>query len=69
MTGTGSLSEDDVSVKLITPAPHLICRGTEGGKLPTFKLTSTWRLCRGELDQLIASRIGMATVKDDEGAE
>ena len=36
------------------------------GKLPAFKLDGTWRFL--ELDQWIASRIGKATMDDDEGA-
>lgn len=34
-----------------------------------FNLGGAWRFRRGELDQRIASRIGKATVDDDERAE
>lgn len=38
------------------------------GELPAFKLGGTWRFRRGDLDQWIASRIGKAAVKGNDGA-
>lgn len=69
MTGTGSLSEDDISVKFITPTQCQVNRLVASIKLLTFKRGGWWRFRLGDLHNWVASRIGRAMVDDDEGAE
>ena len=62
------LTIDEVAACL-KAGKRTVYRLAASGELPAFKLGGTWRFRRGELDQWIASRIGKATVDDEEGAE
>lgn len=62
------LTIDEVAAYLKVSKRTIYCLAASG-KLPAFKLGDTWRFRRADLDQLIASRIGKATLDDGEGAE
>lgn len=62
------LTIDEVAV-FLKAGKRTVYRLAASGKLPAFKLGGTWRFRRSDLEKWIASRIGKATVDDDEGAE
>ncbi|TEF10815.1 helix-turn-helix transcriptional regulator [Pseudomonas aeruginosa] len=62
------LTIDEVAAYL-KAGKRTVYRLAAGGKLPAFKLGGTWRFRRCDLDNWIASRIGKATMDDNEGAE
>lgn len=62
------LTIDEVAA-FLKAGKRTVYRLAASGKLPAFKLGGTWRFRRSDLDKWIASRIGKATVDDDEGAQ
>lgn len=62
------LTIDEVAA-FLKAGKRTVYRLAASGKLPAFKLGGTWRFRRSDLDKWIASRIGKATVDDEEGAE
>lgn len=68
----GNQSDEILTIDEVTAflkaGKRTVYRLAASGKLPAFKLGGTWRFRRSDLDQWIASRVGRATVDDDEGA-
>ena len=62
------LTIDEVAA-FLKAGKRTVYRLAASGKLPAYKLGGTWRFRRSDLDKWIASRIGRATVDDDEGVE
>jgi excisionase family DNA binding protein len=62
------LTIDEVATYL-KAGKRTVYRLASRGKIPAFKLGGTWRFRRAELDQWIASRIGMVADDDVEGGE
>lgn len=62
------LTIDEVAA-FLKAGKRTVYRLAASGKLPAFKLGGTWRFRCSDLDKWIASRVGKATVDDDEGAE
>ncbi len=62
------LTIDEVAAYL-KASKRTVYRLAASGKLPAFKLGGTWRFRRSDLDRWIASRVGKATLDDDEGEE
>ncbi|MDD1150196.1 helix-turn-helix domain-containing protein [Pseudomonas sp. TNT2022 ID357] len=62
------LTIDEVAA-FLKAGKRTVYRLAASGKLPAFKLGGTWRFRRSDLEKWIASRIGKATVDDDEGVE
>lgn len=62
------LTIDEVAA-FLKAGKRTVYRLAASGKLPAFKLGGTWRFRRSDLEKWIVSRIGKATVDDDEGAE
>ena len=62
------LTIDEVAAYL-KAGKRTVYRLAASGKLPAFKFGGSWPFRRGDLDKWIASRIGKATIDDDEDAE
>ena len=71
--GTGRVtrlgSVDELLASYLKASERTVYHLVASGKLSAFKFGSTWRFRRGDLIQWITSRIGKATVDNDEGEE
>lgn len=60
------LTIDEVA-KYLKAGKRTVYRLAASGQIPAFKLGGTWRFRRAELDQWIASRIGMIGDEAEDG--